>query len=86
MDAQMIDESNITHDNRLLNVTITSELLKIDSKNPDRLKIEQELNYEPQPNRKLKVNTDKTKLAMFGLRKMAEKHNEWISNLTSQFS
>ena len=89
MDTQPNDQSNITYDNQLLAVTIANELLKIGiikSKNPDILKIEEELNYKPQPNRKFLVNNDNMNLVMFGFETMAEKHNEWISNLTSQFS
>ena len=87
MDTQTIDKSN--YDKQLLAITIADELLQlgvIKSKNPDILKLEQELNYKPQPNRKFLVNNDNMNLVMIGLKNLYDKHNEWIFKLTSQFS
>ena len=87
MDTQTIDKSN--YDKQLLAITIAGELSQlgvIRSKNPDILKLEQELNYKPQPNRKFLVNKDNMNLVMYGLKNLTEKHNQWIFKLTSQFS
>ena len=87
MDTQTIDKSN--YDKQLLAITIADELLQlgvIKSKNPDILKLEQVLNYKPQPNRKFLVNNDNMNLVMFGLKNLYDKHNEWIFKLTSTFS
>jgi hypothetical protein len=87
MDDQEIDVPTL--DNKLLKVTIANELLKIgiiNKKSPDILKIEQELNYKSEPNRKFLVNDENTDLVRFGFETMVIKHNEWISNLTSTFS
>ena len=81
--------NQILIDKQLLAITIADELLElgvIRSKNPDILKLEQELNYKPQPNRKFLVNNDNMNLVMFGLKNLTDKHNEWIYKLTSQFS
>ena len=56
------------------------------AKSEDVINLEQELNYKPQPNRKFLVNNDNMDLVMFGLKTLADKHDELISNLSRKFS